>query len=307
MANFGPFVRVRDPVLEVAAGDRVRRPLDVAKRPQPDSDEHEPKDDRSKNRRHGDEHLNEDEAAERARHVGDGVGDDEDVAVREFRRPHPKRWTVLLNRRHREVGDELGGVLGARAKAGDRRRQGRLGRLLAGLERRAVFLAVLAGDDAAVGRPHLNEHPRGGLEPDPTERRLLGGPGTLVALRLWRAVRRVGRFLDGGVRRLQRRVDLAVEVGAEFGGNREVGRDQRNDGDGGRRGKRRAAATVGPSFALAKHVPDEANGVDERRTERVELLAKVAHIGLDDVLVAAEVVVPDVVDDLVLRKDRGAG
>ena len=38
--------------------------------------------------------------------------------------------------------------------------------------------------------------------------------------------------------------------------------------------------------------------MDQRRPELLELLAQIAHVGLDDVAVAAEVVVPDVVEDL---------
>ena len=49
-------------------------------------------------------------------------------------------------------------------------------------------------------------------------------------------------------------------------------------------------------------VADEADGVDEGRPELLELLAQVAHVGLDDIAVAAEVVVPDVVEDLRLRE-----
>ncbi len=50
-------------------------------------------------------------------------------------------------------------------------------------------------------------------------------------------------------------------------------------------------------------VADEADGVDERRAEFLELLAQVADVGLHDVPVATEVVVPDVVEDLRLRED----
>src|SRR5436190_9531989 len=53
----------------------------------------------------------------------------------------------------------------------------------------------------------------------------------------------------------------------------------------------------------AEGVPDEADRPDQRRPEPVELLAQVAHVRLDDVGVAAEVVVPYVVQDLPLRQD----
>ena len=43
--------------------------------------------------------------------------------------------------------------------------------------------------------------------------------------------------------------------------------------------------------------------MDERRPVALELLAQVAHVRLDDVRLAAEVVVPDVVEDLRLRQD----
>jgi hypothetical protein len=49
-------------------------------------------------------------------------------------------------------------------------------------------------------------------------------------------------------------------------------------------------------------VAHAAHGLDERRAVHVDLLAQVAHVGLDVAGVAAEVVVPDVVEDLCLRQ-----
>ena len=49
---------------------------------------------------------------------------------------------------------------------------------------------------------------------------------------------------------------------------------------------------------VAQHVADEAHRVDQRRTELVELLAQVADVRLEDVRVAVEVVVPDMIEDL---------
>ena len=48
----------------------------------------------------------------------------------------------------------------------------------------------------------------------------------------------------------------------------------------------------------AQRVADAAHGVDQRRAVRVELLAQIADVGLEHARVAAEVVVPDVVEDL---------
>src|SRR3954452_16004246 len=53
---------------------------------------------------------------------------------------------------------------------------------------------------------------------------------------------------------------------------------------------------------LAQCVADEPHRLDQRWAERVELLAQVADVRLDDVRVAAEVVVPHVVEDLPLRQ-----
>src|SRR6478672_1783646 len=53
-------------------------------------------------------------------------------------------------------------------------------------------------------------------------------------------------------------------------------------------------------LGLAERVADEPHRLDQRRAERIELLAQVADVGLDDVRVAAEVVVPHVVEDLAL-------
>src|SRR6266498_4448415 len=63
----------------------------------------------------------------------------------------------------------------------------------------------------------------------------------------------------------------------------------------------RAATRVLP-FPLAprqaQHVADAPDGVDQRRAVAVDLAAQVADVGLDDIVVAAEVVAPDVVEDL---------
>src|SRR5262245_12690437 len=51
-----------------------------------------------------------------------------------------------------------------------------------------------------------------------------------------------------------------------------------------------------------EHVAGLPHGLDERRAERVELLAQVADVRLDDIGVTAEVVVPDVLKNLSLRE-----
>ena len=69
---------------------------------------------------------------------------------------------------------------------------------------------------------------------------------------------------------------------------------------------RRARSDSRPSTAYGalgfEHVPGLPNGLDQRRAIGVELAAQVAHVGLDDVRVAAEVVPPDVLEDLALRE-----
>ena len=57
-----------------------------------------------------------------------------------------------------------------------------------------------------------------------------------------------------------------------------------------------------PPIRFAQHVADQPNRVDQRRPDAVELAPEVAHVGLHDVGVAAEVVVPDVVEDLPLAQ-----
>src|SRR5580698_3227341 len=56
------------------------------------------------------------------------------------------------------------------------------------------------------------------------------------------------------------------------------------------------------SGGFAKGVADQPDGVDHRRPGDVELLAQVADVGLDDVGVTPEVVVPHVIEDLALRQ-----
>src|SRR5207248_4226088 len=69
----------------------------------------------------------------------------------------------------------------------------------------------------------------------------------------------------------------------------------------------RARSDSGPSTRLLlpelEHVAGLPDRLDEGRAEQVELLAQIAHVGLDDVRVAAEVVAPDVLEDLALRED----
>src|SRR6185436_20460334 len=66
---------------------------------------------------------------------------------------------------------------------------------------------------------------------------------------------------------------------------------------------RRARSDIRGELRLAERVADEPHRLDQRRAERVELLAQVADVRLDDVRVAPEVVVPHVVEDLALRQD----
>ncbi len=54
----------------------------------------------------------------------------------------------------------------------------------------------------------------------------------------------------------------------------------------------------------AQHVADAAHGVDEMRLDEVDFLAEVAHVGLEDAGVAAEVVAPDVIEELRPRRAR---
>src|SRR6188472_18731 len=56
-------------------------------------------------------------------------------------------------------------------------------------------------------------------------------------------------------------------------------------------------------LGLAERVADEPHRLDQRRAERVELLAQVADVRLDDIRIAAEVIMPHVVEDLALRQD----
>src|SRR5262249_25681028 len=63
--------------------------------------------------------------------------------------------------------------------------------------------------------------------------------------------------------------------------------------------QREAAEQLLPRF---EHVPRLPDGADEGRPEGVELLPQVADIRLDDVRVSAEVVLPDVLENLALRE-----
>src|SRR5437868_9844111 len=56
------------------------------------------------------------------------------------------------------------------------------------------------------------------------------------------------------------------------------------------------------SWRRLEHVPGTAHGVDHRLAAGVDLLAQVGDVELDDVGLAAEVVVPDPVEDLGLAQ-----
>src|SRR3954468_3009213 len=64
---------------------------------------------------------------------------------------------------------------------------------------------------------------------------------------------------------------------------------------------RREAIGLGPR--LAQRVADAAHRMDQRGAVDVELLAEVAHVGLEHARVAAEVVLPDVLEQLSARED----
>ena len=68
-------------------------------------------------------------------------------------------------------------------------------------------------------------------------------------------------------------------------------------------GGRAATGATAGSSRRAQGVADAPDGVDQRGPVRVELLAQVADVGLQHAAVAAEVVLPDVVEDLRARED----
>ena len=108
------------------------------------------------------------------------------------------------------------------------------------------------------------------------------------AARLGAAVVVVERLVDAvEERRAQRR------VGRDVGDQQPDGRDERAP-----RAPAVPAVRAGSSPGGFEHVAGLPHRLDQRRPERVELLAQVAHVRLDDVRVAAEVVVPDVLEDL---------
>ena len=105
-------------------------------------------------------------------------------------------------------------------------------------------------------------------------------------------------------------VDAVEQERAERGVGRDVGGDEPDGGnrDHARERAGRAATGAGspgrPYTALGvEHVAGLPDRLDQRRAERVELAAQVAHVGLDDVRVPAEVVAPHVLEDLALRED----
>ena len=53
---------------------------------------------------------------------------------------------------------------------------------------------------------------------------------------------------------------------------------------------------------MSEYVPGSAHGVDHRRPVRIDLLAQVGDVELDHVRLAAEVVVPDPIEDLGLAE-----
>ncbi len=97
-------------------------------------------------------------------------------------------------------------------------------------------------------------------------------------------------------------VDLVVERRAQRRIGGEIGHHQRHERDRPDREEesepeRHSGCSAG-RFGFPEGVADETDGVDERRPELLELLAQVADVGLHDVAVATEVVVPDMVQDL---------
>src|SRR6476660_6251474 len=69
-----------------------------------------------------------------------------------------------------------------------------------------------------------------------------------------------------------------------------------------RRGAEYAARAAKALLLRFEHVARLPDRPDQRWPERVEFLAQVAHVRLDDVGVAGEFVVPDVLQDLTLRE-----
>src|SRR5262245_29707933 len=66
---------------------------------------------------------------------------------------------------------------------------------------------------------------------------------------------------------------------------------------------RRARSDIGVLLGLAEAVAHAADRLDQPGVDVVDLAAEVADVGLDDAAVPAEVVLPDVVEDLRLGHD----
>ena len=108
----------------------------------------------------------------------------------------------------------------------------------------------------------------------------------------------VGGLLDRRMGSLEVLVDL-VELGTGHervgGGVDDAERHERGEHVAARSRTRSEPVTRG---VLAEDVADEADGVEQRGAVLVELAAEVGDVGLQDVRVAVEVVLPDVIEDL---------
>ena len=113
-------------------------------------------------------------------------------------------------------------------------------------------------------------------------------------------------MLDAGMGRVERAVDAVVEERLERGVGGEVRGDEARCGEGDHADQQAGAQREPPEHGLPplgfEHVAGLAHRLDHRRAGGVELAAQVAHVGLDDVRVAAEVVAPHVLEDLALRE-----
>ena len=95
-------------------------------------------------------------------------------------------------------------------------------------------------------------------------------------------------------------IDALQQERAQGGVGGDAG-DQQAHGHEAEQGQEQSGAQAhGQSRGTRMRVADAAHRLDERRAQAVDLAPQVAHVGLDDVGVAAEVVVPHVVEDLVL-------
>ena len=287
--DLGGCIGSRRPEVERSgSGDGQRGLFNPSQRPQPGTNQQPTRRDGDGQGGRGDDDLDDEKSMARVDDLMQGLADHQRAAVSHRGDPHPHAVPAPGDCHGAEF-DDVVGIPGDVARSGPRADQS------VEFSRRRLASRLTGGDHEAGTAGGVDERD------ERAGRRLLDR-------RLDLGVIAGDLLLDRLVGLLQSVVDLAQLRSRERGVRRHAGQRQRHErdhGDGDHQADTQRHLVV--ALGLTENVADEPNRVEKGRAEAVEFLADIADVRLEDVRVAIEVVVPDVIEDLAFGEHADAG